>query len=82
MRLVVNGSMVREVWRFLAAGINRNVRYRRTFFADHVRRYEMKKIPFIFGLGLACLLLNAGIAANIGGQMPEMRGASIAQALR
>jgi len=42
----------------------------------------MRQIPLVFGLGVAFLLLGAAIAANIGGHMPEMRGAWIAQALR
>lgn len=42
----------------------------------------MKQIPLVLGLSVAFLLLSAAIAANIGGPMPEMRGAWIAQALR
>jgi hypothetical protein len=42
----------------------------------------MRQIPFVVGLSVAFLLLSAAIAANIGGRMPEMRGAWIAQALR
>jgi hypothetical protein len=42
----------------------------------------MRQIPFVVGLSVAFLLMSAAIAANIGGQMPEMRGAWVAQALR
>jgi hypothetical protein len=42
----------------------------------------MRQIPLVVGLSVVFLLLSAAIAANIGGGMPEMRGAWIAQALR
>ena len=42
----------------------------------------MRQMPMVVGFAVAFLLLSAAIAANIGGQMPEMRGAWIAQALR
>lgn len=42
----------------------------------------MSRIPLVFGLSMTFLLLSAAIAANIGGHMPEMRGAWVAQALR
>jgi len=42
----------------------------------------MRQIPFVVGLSVAFLLLSDAIAANIGGHMPEMRGAWVAQALR
>jgi len=42
----------------------------------------MSQVPFAVGLGVVFLLLSAAIVANIGGHMPEMRGAWIAQALR
>ena len=42
----------------------------------------MRQIPAIFGLSVALLLLSAAVVANIGGQMQEMRGAWVAQALR
>ena len=42
----------------------------------------MRQIPLVVGLSVAFLLLSAATAANIGGQMPEMRGAWVAQALR
>jgi hypothetical protein len=42
----------------------------------------MRQIPTLFGLTLALLLLSAAVAANFGGQMPEMRGAWVAQAMR
>jgi len=46
------------------------------------RSHIMRQIPFVVGPSVAFLLLSAAIAANIGGNMPEMRGAWIAQALR
>jgi len=42
----------------------------------------MRQIPLVVGFSVAFLLLSAAIAANIGGQMPEMRGAWVAHALR
>jgi len=42
----------------------------------------MRQIPLLVGLSMGFLLLSAAIAANIGGNMPEMRGAWISQALR
>jgi len=42
----------------------------------------MRRVPFAVGLGVAFLLLSAAVAANIGGHMPEMRGAWLAHALR
>jgi hypothetical protein len=43
----------------------------------------MKQMSLVFGLSLAFLLFNAAIVANIGSKnMPEMRGAWIAQSLR
>jgi uncharacterized membrane protein YqhA len=38
----------------------------------------MRHIPLVFGLSVAFVLLSAAIAANIGGQMPEMREAWVA----
>ena len=61
----------------------RNVETSLTFTIDP-RRHESTRLKYAFILGvlLACLLLSAGIAANIGGQMPEMRGAWVARAVR
>jgi hypothetical protein len=42
----------------------------------------MRQIPLVIGFSVAFLLLSAGIAANIGGPMPEMRGAWVNHALR
>jgi len=42
----------------------------------------MRQIPLVVGLSVAFLLLSAAIAANVGGGMPEMRGAWVAHALR
>ena len=42
----------------------------------------MRQIPLVVELSVVFLLLSAAIAANIGGQMPEMRGAWVAQAIR
>jgi hypothetical protein len=43
----------------------------------------MKQMSLVFGLSVAFLLFSAAIASNISGSnMPEMRGAWIAQALR
>jgi hypothetical protein len=42
----------------------------------------MRQIPAVFGLCVALLLLSAAVAANVGGQMQEMRGAWVGQALR
>jgi hypothetical protein len=42
----------------------------------------MRQIPLALGLSLAFLLFSAAIAANVSGQMPEMRGAWVAQAFR
>jgi hypothetical protein len=42
----------------------------------------MRQIPLVFGFGVAFLLMSAAIAANIGGHMPEMRGAWMTQAFR
>ena len=41
----------------------------------------MRRIPFAVGLSVAFLLLSAAIAANIGGRMPEMRGAWVSHRL-
>jgi len=48
----------------------------------YTRGSLMKHIPAVLGLSVVFLLLSAAIAANIGGHMPEMRGAWVAQALR
>jgi hypothetical protein len=43
----------------------------------------MKYLSLAFGMSFAVFLFGAAVVANIGGsQMPEMRGAWIAQALR
>jgi hypothetical protein len=42
----------------------------------------MKNLYFAIGICMACVLVSAGIAANIGGSMQEMRGAWIARAVR
>jgi hypothetical protein len=42
----------------------------------------MRQIPLVVGFSVVFLLLSAAIAANIGGPMPEMRGAWLAKALR
>jgi hypothetical protein len=39
----------------------------------------MRQIPLVVGFGVVFLLLSAAIAANIGGHMPEMRGAWVAK---
>jgi hypothetical protein len=59
----------------------RNLRPRRDLNA-YTGDSHMKHIPAVLGLSVVFLLLSAAIAANIGGHMPEMRGAWIAQALR
>jgi hypothetical protein len=50
---------------------------------DCAMEESMRQASVMFGLSVALLLFGAGIAANLGkGQMPEMRGAWVAQALR
>ena len=47
-----------------------------------MREPTVSRIPLVFALSIAFLLLIAAIAANIGGHMPEMRGAWVGKALR
>jgi len=51
-------------------------------FGEHLRQRLRARSSgrLVFGLSITFLLLSAAIAANIGGQTPEMRGACIAQA--
>lgn len=42
----------------------------------------MKQMPTFVGVAVFFLLMSAAIAANVGGQMPQMRGAWVAQAAR